>query len=77
MKNRSALVLIFLTVFIDLLGFGILIPILPSFSVKELNIDEKDKYVVLRYVAWQATHDIGQSGINLKNKIESIITYPV
>lgn len=32
--------LIFLTVFIDLLGFGILIPILPSFSVKELHIDE-------------------------------------
>ena len=40
MKNRSALVLIFLTVFIDLLGFGILIPILPSFSMKELHIDE-------------------------------------
>lgn len=40
MKNRSALVLIFLTVFIDLLGFGILIPILPSFSVKVLKIDE-------------------------------------
>ena len=40
MKNRSALVLIFLTVFIDLLGFGILIPILPSFSVKELHVDE-------------------------------------
>jgi multidrug resistance protein len=40
LKNRSALVLIFLTVFIDLLGFGILIPILPSFSVKELHIDE-------------------------------------
>lgn len=40
MKNRSALVLIFITVFIDLLGFGILIPILPSFSVKELHVDE-------------------------------------
>jgi multidrug resistance protein len=40
LKNRSSLVLIFLTVFIDLLGFGILIPILPSFSVKELHIDE-------------------------------------
>jgi multidrug resistance protein len=40
LKNRSSLVLIFLTVFIDLLGFGILIPILPSFSVKELGIDE-------------------------------------
>lgn len=40
MKNKSALVLIFLSVFIDLLGFGILIPILPSFSIKILKIDE-------------------------------------
>lgn len=40
MKNKSALVLIFITVFIDLLGFGILIPILPSFAVKELGVDE-------------------------------------
>ncbi|MGB5288633.1 MAG: MFS transporter [Ignavibacteriaceae bacterium] len=40
MKNKSALSLIFLTVFIDLLGFGILIPILPSFAVKELGVDE-------------------------------------
>jgi multidrug resistance protein len=40
LKNKSALSLIFLTVFIDLLGFGILIPILPSFAVKELDLDE-------------------------------------
>ena len=40
MKNKSALILIFITVFIDLLGFGILIPILPSFAVKELGVDE-------------------------------------
>ncbi len=40
MKNKPALSLIFLTVFIDLLGFGILIPILPSFAVKELGVDE-------------------------------------
>ncbi len=39
-KNKSALSLIFLTVFIDLLGFGILIPILPSFAKKELGVDE-------------------------------------
>jgi multidrug resistance protein len=39
-KNKSALTLIFLTVFIDLLGFGILIPILPSFAKKELGVDE-------------------------------------
>ena len=40
MKNRSALILIFTTVFIDLLGFGILIPILPTFATKELHVDE-------------------------------------
>lgn len=40
MKNKSALSLIFLTVFIDLLGFGILIPILPSFATKELGVNE-------------------------------------
>lgn len=39
-KNFSALTLIFLTVFIDLLGFGLLIPVLPSFGVNVLNIDE-------------------------------------
>ena len=45
--KRSALALIFLTVFIDLLGFGILIPILPSFAIKELNMDEAAIGVVL------------------------------
>ena len=40
MKSKTGLLLIFLTVFIDLLGFGILIPILPSFSIKELGVDE-------------------------------------
>lgn len=40
MKNKTALTLIFLTVFIDLLGFGILIPILPAFAKKELGVDE-------------------------------------
>lgn len=39
-NNLSALTLIFLTVFIDLLGFGLLIPVLPSFGVNVLNIDE-------------------------------------
>jgi len=40
LKNRSALTLIFTAVFIDLLGFGILIPILPTFATKELHVDE-------------------------------------
>lgn len=40
MKKNTPLVLIFLTVFIDLLGFGILIPILPTFSTIKLNVSE-------------------------------------
>lgn len=40
MKQKSTLPLIFLTVFIDLLGFGILIPILPAFAKKVLLVDE-------------------------------------
>lgn len=40
MKKNTPLALIFITVFIDLLGFGILIPILPTFATKELGITE-------------------------------------
>jgi len=40
LKKKSALSLIFLTVFVDLLGFGILIPILPAFAKKELLVNE-------------------------------------
>ncbi len=40
MTKKTPLILIFLTVFIDLLGFGILIPILPTFATKELKVDE-------------------------------------
>jgi len=40
LKNKSTLVVIFLTIFIDLLGFGIIIPLLPSFSVNVLHINE-------------------------------------
>ncbi|MCX6173867.1 MAG: MFS transporter [Ignavibacteriales bacterium] len=37
-KNKATLGIIFLTIFIDLMGFGILIPILPTFASKELGI---------------------------------------
>jgi len=46
-KNRKALTLIFLTVFIDLLGFGILIPILPTFATVKLHMDETAIGIVL------------------------------
>ena len=40
MKSKSSLLLIFLAVFIDLIGFGILIPILPTIAVKDFNASE-------------------------------------
>ncbi|HOI29951.1 MAG TPA: MFS transporter [Melioribacteraceae bacterium] len=40
MKNKASLSIIFVTVFIDLMGFGILIPILPTFASKDLNISD-------------------------------------
>ena len=40
MKNKSSLLLIFLAVFIDLIGFGILIPILPTIAVKKFSASD-------------------------------------
>jgi MFS transporter, DHA1 family, tetracycline resistance protein len=39
-KNRASLGIIFVTIFIDLMGFGILIPILPTFASKQLSISD-------------------------------------
>jgi len=39
-KNRTNLFVIFLVIFIDLLGFGIIIPLLPDFGKNELLINE-------------------------------------
>ncbi len=47
MNRKASLSLIFITVFIDLLGFGILIPILPTFSTIELNLSEFSIGIVL------------------------------
>ncbi len=40
MKNKASLSVIFLTVFIDLMGFGILIPLLPTFASKALDVSD-------------------------------------
>ncbi len=40
MNKKSALTIIFITVFIDLMGFGLLIPILPTFASIELGISD-------------------------------------
>ena len=40
MKNKASLGVIFITIFIDLMGFGLLIPILPTFASKDLGIND-------------------------------------
>ncbi len=37
-----------------------------------LNISKEEKYVVLRFVNWQASHDIGHAGISLDMKREAV-----
>lgn len=39
-KNKYAHLIIFITIFIDLLGFGIIIPLLPDFSDRVLHINK-------------------------------------
>ncbi len=41
----------------------------PDISVlKELNVEEGEKFVIMRFISWTATHDLGQSGISLSEK---------
>ena len=43
-----------------------------------LGIDQKQSFILLRFVAWKATHDRGQKGISLENKkkaVEAFIKY--
>lgn len=35
---------------------------------RELGLEEGQKYVLIRFVSWNASHDVGQSGISFGNK---------
>jgi len=37
---------------------------------KKLGIKENEKYVIIRFVSWNASHDFGQSGLNIETKRE-------
>ena len=37
--------------------------------LNELGIKKDERYFILRFVSWNASHDIGHKGISLKNKI--------
>lgn len=38
----------------------------------ELGLNENDKFTILRFVAWEASHDVNQSGINNEIKAKYI-----
>jgi predicted glycosyltransferase len=46
---------------------------IPDKSVlNDLKINPGDKFTILRFVSWQAYHDVGHKGISLDNKIKAV-----
>ncbi len=39
---------------------------------RTLDIEEKDRYALVRFVSWGASHDVGHSGMTTENKIELV-----
>ena len=39
-----------------------------------LGVKKGEKYAIVRFVAWEASHDIGQKGISYENKIKLVNT---
>ncbi|RMZ50137.1 DUF354 domain-containing protein [Flavobacteriaceae bacterium PRS1] len=40
--------------------------------LKILGIKENERYAILRFVSWGASHDVGHTGITLENKIRAV-----
>jgi len=46
---------------------------LPNINVfKDLGLKENEEYAILRFVSWEASHDIGQHGLSVENKIQIV-----
>lgn len=43
-----------------------------SLITQELGIKKNDRYVIVRFVSWNASHDIGHKGITSENKIRAV-----
>lgn len=41
--------------------------------LKLLNVNILDKFVIVRFVSWNAVHDMGHSGITLENKKRAVL----
>jgi uncharacterized protein len=40
--------------------------------LEKLGLNVGEKYTIVRFVAWNASHDIGHRGLSLKNKIDAV-----
>jgi MFS transporter, DHA1 family, tetracycline resistance protein len=86
-RKNPALLVIFLIIFIDLLGFGIIIPLLPSFSINVLHINESTIglvagiYSLMQFFftpIWGGLSDrYGRKPILIMSLIGSVISYTV
>ncbi len=48
----------------------------PDSSVlDDIGVKIKEKYSILRFVAWNASHDIGHQGISIENKIKAVAEF--
>lgn len=48
----------------------------PDGSVlNEMGINDGEKHVIIRFVSWTASHDIGHDGISLENKVKAVQTF--
>ncbi len=48
----------------------------PDKSVlNEMGVDETQSYVIIRFVSWNASHDIGHEGMSLENKVKAVKTF--
>ncbi len=84
-EQKFAFIVIFITIFIDLLGFGIIIPILPDFSIKILKIDESTIgilvgiYSLMQFIftpVWGSFSDIyGRKPILIISLSGNVISY--
>ena len=43
--------------------------------LQKLGVKEKEPYVVMRFVSWNATHDKGHTGISLENKLRAVESF--
>jgi uncharacterized protein len=49
---------------------------IPDINIlSEIGVKRDEKYVVLRFVSWQATHDMGHKGISMENKIKAVYEF--